>query len=59
MRYSLDVRVRLHIDDVEVPPGGTVRGTAEDLLREIMTVEDEVVHIRVVSWMWRTGDTLR
>jgi hypothetical protein len=53
MSHALDVRLRLHIDDAEIRPGETVRSTAEGLLREIMTADDEVVHIRVVGWTWR------
>jgi hypothetical protein len=54
MSHALDVRLRLHIDDAEIRPGETARSTAEGLLREIMTADDEVVHIRVVGWTWRT-----
>ncbi|HWE08269.1 MAG TPA: hypothetical protein VG325_02875 [Solirubrobacteraceae bacterium] len=54
MRHALDVRLRLHVDDEEIRPGDTVHTTAEGLLREIMTVDDEVLHIRVLGWTWRT-----
>jgi hypothetical protein len=54
MRHALDIRLRLHIDDAEITSGETARSTAEGLLREIMTLDDEVLHIRIVGWTWRT-----
>jgi hypothetical protein len=49
MQHALDIRLRLHIDEAEVRPGETPRETAERLLREVMTVDDEVLDIRV-AW---------
>ena len=52
MQHVLDIRLRLHIDQAEVKPGETPRDTAERLLREIMTVDDQVLDIRVCGWTW-------
>jgi hypothetical protein len=52
MQHALDIRLRLHIDEAEIRPGETPRDTAERLLREIMTVDDKVLDIRLCSWMW-------
>jgi hypothetical protein len=46
MQHALDIRLRLHIHETEIGPGETPRDAAERLLREIMTVEDQVLHIR-------------
>ena len=54
MEHALDIRLRLRIDDAEMRPGDTPRDAAERLLREIMTVDDELLDVRVVSWMWIT-----
>jgi hypothetical protein len=45
MQHTLDILLRLHIDEAEVRPGEAPRDTAERLLREIMTVDDKVVDI--------------
>jgi len=52
MQHVLDIRLRLHIDQAEVKPDETPRDTAERLLREIMTVDDQVLDIRVCGWTW-------
>jgi hypothetical protein len=52
MRHALEIRLQLHIDDAEIMSGETPRDTAERLLREIMTVDDKVLDIRLLSWMW-------
>jgi hypothetical protein len=52
MLHALDVRLRLNIDEAEIRPGETPCDTAERLLREIMTVEDKVLDIRLFSWTW-------
>jgi hypothetical protein len=52
MQHALDIRLRLHIDEAEVRPGETPGDAAERLLREVMTVEDEVLDIRLLSWTW-------
>jgi hypothetical protein len=52
MQHVVDVRLLLHVHETEVRPGQTPRDTAQALLREIMTVDDEVLEIRVVG---RTG----
>jgi hypothetical protein len=45
VQHPLDVRLRLQIDEAEIAPGETPRDAAERLLREIMTVDDEVLDI--------------
>jgi hypothetical protein len=45
MRYALDIRLRLHIDEADIRPGETLRDTAERLLREVMTVDDKVLDV--------------
>jgi hypothetical protein len=47
MQHALDIRLRLQIHEAEIAPGETPRDTAERLLREIMTVDDEVLGIEV------------
>jgi hypothetical protein len=54
MLHALDIRLRLQIDHGELRPGETPRDAAERLLREIMTVEDRVIDMRVSSWLWRS-----
>jgi hypothetical protein len=49
VQHALDIRLRLHIDQAEIRPGETPRDTAQRLLREVMTVDDEVLDIRVFS----------
>jgi hypothetical protein len=46
MEHAFEVRLRLLIDEAEIGAGETARETAERLLREIMTVDDEVLEIR-------------
>lgn len=50
MRHALDVRLRLHIDEAEMWPGESLRDAAERVLREVMTVDDEVLEIRAFNW---------
>jgi hypothetical protein len=57
MSHALDIRLRLHIHEAEIKPGETPRDTAERLLREIMTVDDQLLDIRVVSWTWMSPIT--
>jgi hypothetical protein len=45
MMHIVDVHLRLHIDDTEIEPGEWPRDAAARLLREIMTVDDEVLSI--------------
>jgi hypothetical protein len=45
MQHTFEIRLRLHIDEAEIRPGDTPRETAERLLREIITVDDEVLGI--------------
>jgi hypothetical protein len=52
MQHALDIRLRLHIDEAEIRPGETPRDTAERLLRDIMTVDDNALDIRLFSWTW-------
>jgi hypothetical protein len=52
MQHTLDVQLRLHIDESEIGPRESPRETAERLLREIMTVDDRVLDVRVFSWTW-------
>jgi hypothetical protein len=42
MRHALDIRLRLNIDESELRSGETPRETVERLLREVMTVDDQV-----------------
>jgi hypothetical protein len=46
MEHAFEVRLRLLIDEAEIGAGETARETAERLLREIMTVDDEVLEIQ-------------
>jgi hypothetical protein len=46
MQHALDIRLRLQIDEAEIRPGETPSDTAERLLREIITANDEIIHIR-------------
>jgi hypothetical protein len=55
MQHVLDIRLRLHIDETEIRPGETPRDAAERVLREVMTVDDELLEIRVFSWTWVSG----
>jgi hypothetical protein len=55
MHHALDIRLRLHIDESEIRPGEVPREAAERLLREILTVNDEVLEIRALSWTWISG----
>jgi hypothetical protein len=57
MQHTLDIRLRLHIDEAEMGPGETPPDTAERLLREIMTVDDRLLDIRVFSWTWISRPT--
>ena len=52
MHHTLEIRLRLTIDQTEIRPGETPRDTAERLLREVMTVDDEVLEIYVLSQTW-------
>jgi hypothetical protein len=52
MRHGLDIRLRLHFDQAEIRPGETPRDTAERLLRQVLTVDDKALDIRVFSWTW-------
>jgi hypothetical protein len=52
MQHALDIRLRLHIDEAEIRPGETPRDTAERLLRDIMSVDDNALDIRLFSWTW-------
>jgi hypothetical protein len=52
MQHVLHVRLRLHVHETEVRQGQTPRDTAESLLREIMTVDDELLEIRLVGRTW-------
>jgi hypothetical protein len=52
MQHALDIRLRLNIHEDEIRRGESPRDAAERLLREIMTVDDELLDIRVVSWLW-------
>jgi hypothetical protein len=52
MSHALDIWLRLHIDEGDTRPGETPRDVAERLLREIMTVEDKVLEMRISGWMW-------
>jgi hypothetical protein len=45
MEHAFEVRLRLLIDQAEIRAGETARETAERLLREIMTVDDQVLEI--------------
>jgi hypothetical protein len=45
MEHAFEVRLRLLIDEAEIRAGETARETAERLLREIMTVDDQVLEI--------------
>jgi hypothetical protein len=56
-QHALDVRLRLRIHEAEIRPGENPRETAERLLREIMTVDDQLLDIRVVSWIWNSSIT--
>jgi hypothetical protein len=52
MQHALEIRLRLHIDETELAPGETPREAAERLLREIMTVDDKLLDMRVCGWTW-------
>jgi hypothetical protein len=52
MQHALDIWLRLHIDEGETRPGETPCDVAERLLREVMTIEDKVLDMRVFSWTW-------
>jgi hypothetical protein len=52
IQHALDIRMRLHIDEGEMRPGETPGDTAHRLLREVLTVDDEVLDIRLFSWTW-------
>lgn len=45
MNHTVEIRLRLHIDETELEHGETPRDTAARLLREIMTVDDKVIAI--------------
>lgn len=55
MHQTLDIRLRMHIAQAEMRPGEAPSDTAERLLRELMTVDDKVLDIRVFSWTWIAG----
>lgn len=52
MQHAIDIQLRFNIDETEIRPGDTPRDTAERLLREVMTVHDKVLEVRVSSWTW-------